>query len=739
MKQEAINIINKLLNTDNQVKKMLESKEFYFQKAVDKFNEFMSYDKVTNEKINKIINLVNKQFSFNYFLYSLTAYENEYKLIKILGELISYVDSKAANGKEYNQYEDKRTISSPFVRQNYWVSYLLKYKVNKEIDALPENIKNTLIYLINPIENINIVSSTHKKLISLLLFGKEEAEYFGIQVIEEFKPLNIKPVNIMNLNCIYSSLIYYKEIRELWDKEKTIWKISHGNNGEFVEGEKEEYVKEKMVVVHKDTRKKQGEDFVETMRIGDLFYLCYASSEIKLLGIITSDAMALDPNEDDGWRYRKYAIIKESNNQDRYEGAVKGWSPNYNSTCKKVKSEELSLFQKELLQPYFDMTLEELYDAEDIEEEVIEPIEEENIAETSSTYGEYERNHDELNYILYGPPGTGKTYNTVNYSVGIIENEDFDVITAEDYEVVKDRYDRYINSGQIVFTTFHQSYGYEDFIEGIKPVLSSDSSNKDLSYIIEDGTFKDICLKASKNKSKNFVMVIDEINRGNISKIFGELITLIENSKRLGNSEEMRAKLPYSKMNFGVPNNLYIIGTMNTADRSIALMDTALRRRFKFLEFQPDTTIFKKANNNEALIVEEINIKAMIDMINKRIEVLFDREHTIGQAYFMDLIKNNSIDTLKDIFRNKVIPLLQEYFYDDYEKIRLILGDNQVKETSLQFIEVVKADKNLFGKSFDYEYMEEKIIYKINKEALTNPKAYVKIYDLNSIAVEPEE
>lgn len=543
----------------------------------------------------------------------------------------------------------------------------------------------------------------------------------------------------MNLTCIYSTLIYNKEIRELWDKEKAIWKISHGNNGEFVEGEKEEYIKEKMVVVHKDTRKKQGEDFVETMRIGDLFYLCYAGSEIKLLGIITSDAMALDPSDDDGWRYRKYSVIKESNNQDRYEGAVKGWSPNYNSTCKKVKSEELSLFQKELLQPYFDMTLEELYDAEEIEEEGTEPNEEEKIAETSSTYGECERNHDELNYILYGPPGTGKTYNTVNYSVGIIENEDFDVVTAEEYEVVKDRYDRYINSGQIVFTTFHQSYGYEDFIEGIKPVLSSDSSNKDLSYIIEDGTFKDICLKAIKDKSKNFVMVIDEINRGNISKIFGELITLIENSKRLGNSEEMRAKLPYSKMNFGVPNNLYIIGTMNTADRSIALIDTALRRRFKFLEFQPDTTIFKKANNNEPLIVEEINIKAMVDMINKRIEILFDREHTIGQAYFMDLIKNNSIDTLKDIFRNKVIPLLQEYFYDDYEKIRLILGDNQVKDLSLQFIEVVKVDKNLFGKSFDYEYMEEKIIYKINKEALTNPKAYIKIYDLNSIAVEPEE
>lgn len=184
MKQEAINIINKLLNTDKKIKNMLESNEFYFQKAMDKFNEFISYDKVTNEEINEIISSMDKKFNFNEFLNSFRNEENKYNLVNILGQLISYLDSKAANKEKYNEYEDKRTISTAFVWQNFWVVNLLKYKVSKNLDTLSENIRNTLTYIINPMENVSIISGTHKKLISLLLFGKEEAEYFGSQVIE---------------------------------------------------------------------------------------------------------------------------------------------------------------------------------------------------------------------------------------------------------------------------------------------------------------------------------------------------------------------------------------------------------------------------------------------------------------------------------------------------------------------------------------------------------------------------
>ena len=214
----------------------------------------------------------------------------------------------------------------------------------------------------------------------------------------------------------------------------------------------------------------------------------------------------------------------------------------------------------------------------------------------------------------------------------------------------------------------------------------------------------------------NYVFIIDEINRGNISKIFGELITLIEPSKRLGAGEETEAILPYSGKAFGVPDNIYIIGTMNTADRSIAAIDTALRRRFYFKEMLPDSNVL------EGVSVDGVSISKMLENINKRITVLYDREHTIGHAYFIPLKANPTIETLAKIFENNIIPLLQEYFYEDYEKIRLVLADNRKKE-EVQFI-IAKSNDYvaLFGNTdigFDEGYT-----YEINTKAFMDIEAY---------------
>lgn len=215
-------------------------------------------------------------------------------------------------------------------------------------------------------------------------------------------------------------------------------------------------------------------------------------------------------------------------------------------------------------------------------------------------------------------------------------------------------------------------------------------------------------------KTPNRVFIIDEINRGNISKIFGELITLIEPSKRIGASEELRAMLPYSGQNFGVPDNVYIIGTMNTADRSIALIDTALRRRFSFVEMRPDSGVLTD------VLVDGIDIAEMLDTLNKRIAVLFDREHTIGHSYLLPLKSDPELDNLAEIFENKIIPLLQEYFYDDYEKIQLVLGDNQKPDDSTRFI-VKKTDAvKLFGNA-DIDFPE---YYEVNGEAFKRVDAY---------------
>jgi len=209
-----------------------------------------------------------------------------------------------------------------------------------------------------------------------------------------------------------------------------------------------------------------------------------------------------------------------------------------------------------------------------------------------------------------------------------------------------------------------------------------------------------------------YVILIDEINRGNISKIFGELITLIEPSKRLGADDEIIVELPYSKEKFGVPSNLYIIGTMNTADRSIALMDTALRRRFEFVEMMPEYNNLKE--------VAGIDIGQMLKTINERIEYLYDRDHTIGHAYFIDVA---GMEALANAFKNKILPLLQEYFYDDWEKIRLVLGDSQ-------FIKEKKPSSDLFKSGTDY--INDKILYEIDKEAFYDKQNYLKIYNLTS-------
>lgn len=484
------------------------------------------------------------------------------------------------------------------------------------------------------------------------------------------------------------------------------------------------------------------------------------------------------------------------------------------------------------------------------------------------------------NIILCGTPGTGKTYSTVLYAVSIIDEKPLDAIKAEDYSTVFARYLKYKEDGLVAFTTFHQSFGYEEFIEGIRPVVSAEENaetGRDIEYEVHDGIFKSFCDKAGtpisggtsvdlgfgKNPSvwkvslegtgdnptrteclknnhirigydsygetppdtyekgdngrnilnafyykmqigdivfscysnktidaigvitgepewhdeyehykrlrnvkwlvkdinedifdlnaqrlmmqpsvyklsvsvtdalqilrkvkpslftprvkiPNRVFIIDEINRGNISKVFGELITLIEPTKRIGAKEQLRATLPYSGQSFGVPDNVYLIGTMNTADRSIALIDTALRRRFSFVEMQPDSATLKD------VLVDGIDISEMLDTINKRITVLLDREHTIGHSYLLPLKSDPTLERLAAIFENTIVPLLQEYFYDDYEKIQLVLGDNQKPDDSTRFIVRRNDAVKLFGNA-DIDFPE---YYEINNEAFKRIDAY---------------
>ena len=314
-----------------------------------------------------------------------------------------------------------------------------------------------------------------------------------------------------------------------------------------------------------------------------------------------------------------------------------------------------------------------------------------------------------LNIILYGPPGTGKTYNSINMALSAIKGVPVESIQGRKEN--KQEFDQLIKAGQICFVTFHQSYSYEDFVEGIK----AKPNNGCIDYVVEPGVFKKICDEASANSGKYYVLIIDEINRGNISNIFGELITLIEPSKRIGANDELTVSLTYSNSSFGVPNNLYIIGTMNSADKSIALIDTALRRRFEFMEYMPDASLLNKSLDIDGT---NVDLAKLLSTINMRIEVLLDRNHTIGHAYLMNVINKESLTTA---LLNKIIPLVEEYFYNDYEKIRLVFGDDDAfeKEEEFQiFVEDKSYDqKSLFGREIDG--YEDKKFYKLNNKLQT--------------------
>ena len=273
-----------------------------------------------------------------------------------------------------------------------------------------------------------------------------------------------------------------------------------------------------------------------------------------------------------------------------------------------------------------------------------------------------------LNTILYGPPGTGKTFITTKKSVEICCGTEF---VENNKEEVRNIFDELCVHGRIRFVTFHQSYSYEEFIEGLRPSTKEDASG--FSLKLKKGVLKRIASKAKKNPDDNFVLIIDEINRANISKVFGELITLLEEDKRAEKENEVVVELPYSGKEFSLPKNLYILGTMNTADRSIALIDTALRRRFEFDEMSPDP---KQVNEN----VEGIKLRDVFNTINNRLEWFLDRDHLIGHAWFRGADSRTKINR---IMCGKVIPLIAEYFYDDWKKVFSVVGSGFIEKRNL--------------------------------------------------------
>lgn len=599
----------------------------------------------------------------------------------------------------------------------------------------------------------------------------------------------------------------------------------------------EQFEKNNIVVMHSGTAYKQGSDFVNTLKIGDYIYLTYGQQRLSFIAKIIEDAKpvnhVMDIELDEQWICRKIEVVKTpviNNTNDLKEKT--GWLPSGYSTFKEIP--DITKANEILFNKYYNIDV------------VNEDIDDKSPSQNNPSKLKYP-----LNQILYGPPGTGKTYKTKKIAVEIIESIQYSD-SIEDREIILEKYDEYVKSNQIHFTTFHQSMSYEDFIEGIKPKMNDDEEGE-LSYEIQDGIFKTICDKAKKSKNtlekgigsiieiepfdiawnnlvesiteqlansstpqfntltnkkinavgitdkgnllikpsggseldytvsynrtkklfnafpnlasvknidkefrtviggsnstaywsilnylhswisdnenevisngldvlneekQNYVLIIDEINRGNVSAIFGELITLIEKDKRAGEKESIQVTLPYSKASFSVPNNLYVIGTMNTADRSVEALDTALRRRFSFEEVLPKPSLLNDNN------YKEVDLATLVKTINKRVELLIDKDHQIGHSYFINI---DSLDSLKIVFKDNIIPLLEEYFYGDFGKIGLVLGE--------AFVESAKTEnKTILAKFKDYEdlgFVEDKLVFNLKNIDNMDTSDFISIY-----------
>ncbi len=325
------------------------------------------------------------------------------------------------------------------------------------------------------------------------------------------------------------------------------------------------------------------------------------------------------------------------------------------------------------------------------------------------------------NLILYGPPGTGKTWHTVDKALEILDSK-FYKANKLNRTALKQRFNELQKEKRIGFVTFHQSFSYEDFVEGLR----ASTKNGQIRYKIEDGLFKRMCTNAGKQPDESWVLIIDEINRGNIANILGELITLIEPSKRAGASDALATTLPYSKEPFSVPANLHIIGTMNTADRSLTPLDTALRRRFEFEAMLP------KAKLLEGIEIDGVNIRKMLEVINSRIELLLNQERTLGHSFFLPLGKSPDLGTLKRIFKNHILPLLEEYFFEDWSRIRKVLGDDRKSGKGTMFYVPAFSEgkiNELLGEGDENNQGLHDKVFRRNDQALDQADAYIGIYE----------
>lgn len=646
------------LNIQEICGEMMSTPGFWFQKAVDVWEHWK------NAKFDE--GVLQKSLAMRYEDFR----DSDDPVIKDvrtkLFTVVAYFDARAKDKNSYNEYPDKRTIALTHVYQDKWVTWLLKYKLDDS--ALQLTFRNLIDYLDNPLENFPIVSDVHKRKIYKYFIGEKAAPYSA----ERFKSA-IRSVfqgkvvckNPDNYTAAVTRIIY--RLQSDWD----VWP-TEVVKGLFVHDTEERWKKDfqkgigegkgclwwhTLPTSYRNEIMEQLAGIIEGGNSFDFYYMAQNKARYKARVVDFATAENYDAKYAEWKREAPLWLDEEFSgyNDGKHQAAIVFLVDNF---CKLEEPISLDCFVR-----YKNMGYSIRRGIAAFSGIINENMKNMQIHYTAEIRETVKLLLSEKNLILQGAPGTGKTYGTAVIAVGLIDGKsdgtDLDLpMNVSDHRQMMARYRELMETGQIAFTTFHQSMDYEDFIEGLRPEIR----NGQVIYEIRDGIFKRVCAVARKNPAAKFVLIIDEINRGNVSKIFGELISLIEKDKRDSRSSThaLTASLTYSGQLFGVPDNLYILGTMNTTDRSTGTLDYALRRRFVFKTMKADEEVVK---------AQDAEIVSRALPLFRRVRVFITKygngdmdleDLMVGHSYFLA----SDVEQLRHNLEYKIKPLVKEYIND---------------------------------------------------------------------------